>query len=51
MPAHYPAIDSDRIWDIVNFILALPLDPSLLDETSIASVAPTVGTTSTAAAK
>ena len=37
MPAHYPAIESDRIWDLVNFILALPVDPSLLDDQQLAA--------------
>ena len=51
MPAHYPAIDSDRIWDLVNFILALPLDPTLLDETSLAVKSPGSPATPTASRK
>ena len=31
MPAHYPAVDGEKIWDIVNFVLALPTEPALLD--------------------
>lgn len=31
MPAHYPAIDHEKIWDLVNFVLALPYEPALLD--------------------
>jgi mono/diheme cytochrome c family protein len=31
MPAHFPAIEADRIWDLVNFVLALPYEPALLD--------------------
>jgi len=32
MPAHYPAISAERVWDLVNFVLALPDQPELLDE-------------------
>lgn len=32
MPAHYPAIDAEQIWDLVNFVLALPEQPDLLKE-------------------
>ena len=28
MPAHYPTIDEKKIWDLVNFVLALPYEPS-----------------------
>jgi len=31
MPAHYPTIEPERIWDLVNFVLALPYEPALLD--------------------
>ena len=31
MPAHYPTVEPERIWDLVNFILALPDDKALLD--------------------
>ena len=31
MPAHFPAVDAEKIWDIVNFVLALPYEPALLD--------------------
>lgn len=31
MPAHYPTIEPERIWDLVNFVLALPYDESLLE--------------------
>jgi mono/diheme cytochrome c family protein len=30
MPAHYPTIEPERIWDLVNFVLALPYEPDLL---------------------
>jgi mono/diheme cytochrome c family protein len=32
MPAHYPTIDEKKIWDLVNFVLALPYEPDLLRE-------------------
>jgi mono/diheme cytochrome c family protein len=32
MPAHYPTIDHKQIWDLVNFVLALPYEPDLLRE-------------------
>jgi mono/diheme cytochrome c family protein len=32
MPAHYPTIDHKQIWDLVNFVLALPYQPDLLRE-------------------
>jgi mono/diheme cytochrome c family protein len=32
MPAHYPTIDHKQIWDLVNFVLALPYEPELLRE-------------------
>jgi hypothetical protein len=31
MPAHFPAVDAEKIWDIVNFVMALPYEPALLD--------------------
>lgn len=30
MPAHVSTLSPDQIWDLVNFILALPYDPELL---------------------
>jgi mono/diheme cytochrome c family protein len=33
MPAHYPApFDNKKMWDIVNFVLALPYEPNLLKD-------------------
>jgi mono/diheme cytochrome c family protein len=32
MPAHLTTLRSDQIWDLVNFVLALPYRPDLLDE-------------------
>ncbi len=37
MPAHYPGIDHDQIWDLVNFVLALPYQPDLLDGPGVAA--------------
>ena len=30
MPGHYPTINHEQIWDLVNFVLALPYDSTLL---------------------
>ena len=27
MPAHYPTLEPEQIWDLVNFVLALPYEP------------------------
>lgn len=32
MPQHAGPLTEDEIWDVVNFVLALPLDPELLPE-------------------
>src|SRR4029077_16547881 len=32
MPGHYPAINEKQIWDLVNFVLALPYEPELLTD-------------------
>ena len=32
MPAHAGLLTDDQIWDVVNFVLAVPLDPGLLPE-------------------
>jgi hypothetical protein len=46
MPAHDPSIASkEKIWDLVNFVLALPYDPDLLKDvpaTPAAAPAPSV---------
>lgn len=41
MPAHYPGIDHAQIWDLVNFVLALPYQPELVDVAPAASPAET----------
>jgi mono/diheme cytochrome c family protein len=47
MPAHHPTIEPERVWDVVNFVLALPYEPALLDgatlpTTPIPALAPAV---------
>ncbi|MCZ2111375.1 MAG: hypothetical protein LC118_17700 [Dehalococcoidia bacterium] len=47
MPAHFPTLEPERIWDLVNFILALPEDRGLLEgatlpESPVAPIAPAV---------
>jgi mono/diheme cytochrome c family protein len=44
MPAHYPTINEQKIWDLVNFVLALPYQPELLTEAN-STAAPTVAST------
>ena len=34
MPAHAGLLTDEQIWDVVNFVLALPLDPDLLPESA-----------------
>jgi len=31
MPGHYPTLEADEVWDLVNFVLALPYEPKLLE--------------------
>jgi mono/diheme cytochrome c family protein len=40
MPAHFPTLEPERIWDLVNFVLALPYDPALLDGAKLPSSPP-----------
>ena len=37
MPAHYPTVNEQKIWDLVNFVLVLPYEPALLKEAVAAS--------------
>ena len=32
MPSHAGLLNDDQIWDVVNFVLAVPEDPTLLPE-------------------
>ncbi len=45
MPAHYPTINEQKIWDLVNFVLALPYQPELLTDASSTAAAPTIAST------
>jgi mono/diheme cytochrome c family protein len=41
MPAHYPSpLDDKKVWDLVNFVLALPYEPELLRDAPPAPAAP-----------
>jgi hypothetical protein len=41
MPAHYPSpLDEKKVWDLVNFVLALPYEPELLRDAPPAPAAP-----------
>ncbi len=42
MPSHVPTLTPEQIWDVVNFILALPYEPDLVRDKAPAS-APTHG--------
>ena len=40
MPAHYPNLEPERIWDLVNFVLELPYEPRLLEGATLPSAPP-----------
>ena len=41
MPAHYPSpLNDKKVWDLVNFVLALPYEPELLRDAPPAPPAP-----------
>jgi mono/diheme cytochrome c family protein len=40
MPGHYPTLEADEVWDVVNFVLALPYEPKLLEGATPANVTP-----------
>jgi mono/diheme cytochrome c family protein len=40
MPSHYPALEPEKIWDLVNFVLALPFEPDLLEGATLPSSVP-----------
>ncbi|MGE3817808.1 MAG: cytochrome c [Isosphaeraceae bacterium] len=40
MPAHYPTLEPERIWDLVNFVLALPGEPELLEGATLPEAPP-----------
>jgi mono/diheme cytochrome c family protein len=45
MPAHYPQIKEQEIWDLVNFVLALPYQPELLTDANSTAATPTIAST------
>jgi mono/diheme cytochrome c family protein len=47
MPAHYPTANEKQIWDLVNFVLALPYEPGLLKEALTAPTGAAVASRST----
>jgi len=46
MPGHYPSIDEKQIWDLVNFVLALPYEPELLTDAQPAAPSPALASSS-----
>jgi mono/diheme cytochrome c family protein len=40
MPAHFPTLEADEVWDVVNFVLALPYDSKLLEGVKAPAAAP-----------
>ncbi len=45
MPAHYPSpFDEKKMWDVVNFVLALPYEPNLLKDAPVPPSTPAPGT-------
>jgi mono/diheme cytochrome c family protein len=40
MPAHFPTLEPERIWDLVNFVLALPYEPALLEGAKLPETRP-----------
>ena len=48
MPAHSQLLKPEQIWDLVNFVLALPYQPDLLNDAP--DTAPPAGVTTPAPA-
>jgi hypothetical protein len=44
MPGHFPAINEQQIWDVVNFVLALPYEPELLRDAPVPATGTAVAT-------
>jgi mono/diheme cytochrome c family protein len=40
MPAHFPTIEPEKIWDLVNFVQALPYEPDLLKGATLPAAPP-----------
>ena len=50
MPGHYPSpLDEKQVWDLVNFVLALPYEPELLTDTPAEATTPAAVATTAAA--
>jgi len=48
MPAHYPSpLNEQKVWDLVNFVLALPYEPELLKDATLPTAGPTVASSAT----
>jgi mono/diheme cytochrome c family protein len=48
MPAHYPSpLNEAKVWDLVNFVLALPYNPDLLKDASPAATGTAVAARAT----
>ena len=48
MPAHYPSpLNEQKVWDLVNFVLALPYEPELLKDVATRAAAPAVASRAT----
>ncbi len=41
MPAHVPTLEPEKVWDVVNFVLALPYEPKLLEGATLPAAPPT----------
>ncbi len=48
MPGHFGAIDEKQMWDLVNFVLALPYEPELLTDAPPVPTAAAAATTAAA---
>jgi mono/diheme cytochrome c family protein len=49
MPAHYPSpLNDAKVWDLVNFVLALPYDPALLRDAPPTTTGPAVASSANA---
>jgi mono/diheme cytochrome c family protein len=48
MPGHFPSIDDKQIWDLVNFVLALPYEPELLRDAPAVAASPALASSAVA---
>ncbi len=49
MPSHFPTLEPDKIWDLVNFVLELPYEPKLLEGAKLPEALPAAKTAGNAA--